>query len=469
MHETNTRWWQYPWNLFTSKLLAVILIALLAIFSAIGMIIPQTDPNPGNYQAWAIKFPLLAPLIETLGLNNLFRTWWFATLGVIFFTNLAACTARQIQQSIVIWRRRRQPIQSAPLAGFAAAGDYGFVRAETIKAFARAGYSITDDSGDDLMMEKHRWGIWGSVVFHIGLIVVVFAVLLTGAVKTTGYMMVAEGETRREIHDNYDVIYQGPFFKTTDHYGFEITMKKQQKYFDEKGRLDYIKSDVLISENGLPVLEKQITRGEPLLYKDIRFFEYDDGFAPLVTLKKGDGSVAWQTYLLLNTHRYSTRRTYYYNNLSIPGTPYTMTMEFYPEMAFKGKTVYNRSNQLKNPGAKIVIREKGRVVAEKVIKKEEPLVFGGYRLNFGEIKSWTGLEVVRDPGAGILFGGFWLNLAGLIVLYFLRYQKVQLNLAADGRLTRVKVCHYALRHRKILADDITSVISGLVKKFDSRE
>lgn len=469
MHETDTGWWRYPWNLLKSKRLAVILIALLAIFSAIGMIIPQNDPNPGNYQAWAVKYPQLAFLIELLGLNSIFRTWWFAVLGVIFFTNLTACTVQQLLQSVRIWRRRMQPIQSEPLAEFAAAGDYDIIRDEAIRAFDRAGYRIIKDTGHDLLMEKHRWGIWGSVIFHIGLIVVVFGSLLSGAVKTTGYMMIAEGETRREAHDNYDVIYQGPFFKTDDHYGFEITMKKQHKYYDELGRLDYIKSDIVISENGLPVLEKTVSRGEPLLYKDIRFFEYDDGFAPLITLKKADGNVAWQTFLLLNTHRYTTRRTYYYNNLQVPGTPYTLTMEFYPEMAMKGNTAYNKSSQLKNPGAKIVIREKGRVIAEKVIKKDEPLVFNGYRLSFGEIRSWTGLEVVRDPGAGILFGGFWFNLAGLMVLYFLRYQKVQINLTPDGGVTPVRVYYHTLRHRKFLSDDITPVTEELSRKFDSKE
>lgn len=469
MHDTDTKWWHYPWNLLKSKRLAVVLIALLALFSTIGMIIPQIDPNPGNYQGWAVKYPQLAPIVEFLGLHNLFRTWWFAALGVIFFTNLAACTIHQLLQSLKIWRRRLMPLHTEPLTEFAVNGDCDVVREEAVRDFGRAGYRFAGVSGDNLFMEKHRWGIWGSVLFHIGLIVVVFGSLLSGAVKTTGYMMLAEGETRREVHDNYDVIYQGPFFKNEDHYGFGITMKKQRKYYDDTGRLDYLISDLVIAENGRPVLEKPVTKGEPLLYKDIRFFEYDDGFAPLVILKKSDGSIAWQTFLLLNTHRYATRRTYYYNNLQLPGTPYTLTMEFYPDMAVKGKMVYNKSSRLNNPAAKVVIREKGRQIAEKVVKRDEPLIFNGYRFSFEDIRAWTGLEVVRDPGAGILFGGFWLSLAGLMVLYFLRYRKVQLKLTVDGRMTLIKVYHYAVRHRKFLSDDITAVAGKLKNRFDNKE
>jgi len=469
MHKLDTEWWHYPWNLLKSKRLAIVLIALLTLFSAIGMIIPQISPNSADYQGWTVKYPLLAPLVEIMGLNNIYRTWWFAALGVIFFTNLVACTLHQILQCLKIWRRSGQPLQTEPLAVFVTAYDYAAVQEEAIKAFARAGYKPAGAAGGNLFLEKHRWGIWGAVLFHVGLIVVVFAGLLSGAVKTTGYMMVAEGETRREARDNYDVIYKGPFFKDEYHYGFEITLKKQNKYYDEQGRLDYIKSDFIISENGRPALEKSLTRGEPLLYKDIRFFEYDDGFAPLVTIKKPDGSVAWQSFLLLNTHRYSNRRTYYYNNLQLPDTPYTLNMEFYPEMADKGKTVYNKSSQLKNPAVKVVIREKGKQVAERVIKQGEPLIFNGYRFSFGEIRSWTGLEVVRDPGAGVLFGGFWLSLAGLVILFFMRYQKVQVNLATDSDITQAGIYHFAVRHRKFLSDDIMPVADALKNKLSKKE
>ncbi|MFZ5640185.1 MAG: cytochrome c biogenesis protein ResB [Bacillota bacterium] len=469
MQDTGTKWWEYPWQFLKSKRLAVILIVLLALFSAIGMIIPQIDPNPGNYQGWAVKYPLLAPVVESLGLNNIFRTWWFAALGVTFFTNLAACTLQQLRQCLKIWRRRHEPLETEPLAEFVAGEEYLIVRDEAVKSFNRAGYKYTGASGDTLFMEKHRWGIWGSLLFHVGLIIIVFGSLVSGAVKTTGYMMVAEGETRTERHDNYDVIYQGPFFKNEYHYGFDITLKNQQKFYDELGRLDYIKSNFVISENGRPVLEKSVSKGEPLLYRDIRFFEYDDGFTPLVTLKNPDGSIAWQTFLLLNTHRYATRRTYYYNNLELPNSPYTMSMEFFPDMAVKGKTVFNKSSKLNNPAAKVVIRKKGNQVAEKVIKPNESLNFNGYSFSFGEVRAWTGLEVVRDPGAGILFAGFWLALTGLVVLYFLRYQKVQLNFINDGQTTRVKICHYAVRHRKFLSDDIMAAAADLKNKLAKKE
>ncbi len=469
MHDTDNKWWYYPWHFLKSKRLAILLIALLTLFSAIGMIIPQISINPGDYQGWAVKYRPLAPVVEYLGLNNLFYTWWFALVGVFFFTNLLACTVHQVLQCLIIWRCRLQPMRAEPLAEFDTAADLAAVQEAAVNTFARAGYKIAGNSGAALFMEKHRWGIWGTVLFHIGLMAIVFGSLLSGAVKTTGYMMVAEGETRREVHDNYAVIYEGPFFAEESHYGFELTLKKQNKIYYENGRLNYMESDFIISENGRLVLEQSLSRGEPLLYKDIRLFEYDDGFAPLVTLKKPDGSVGWQTYLLLSTHRYPTYRTYYHNNLQLPETPYTMTLEFYPDGTIKDKKSFNKSSRLRDPAAKIKIREQERLIAEKVIRQNEALEFDGYRLSFSEIRAWTGLEIVRDPGAGVLFGGFWLALAGLTVLYFWRYQKLQLNLINDGGLTQVKIYYYTVRYRKILADDTRDVVGDLMQKFAKKE
>jgi cytochrome c biogenesis protein len=469
MQDTGIRWWEHPRLFIESKRLAVTLIVLLVSFSAIGMIIPQVDPNPAGYQGWAVKYPNLAPYVEFLGLNNIYRTWWFAALGVIFFTNLAACTLRQLQQRLEVWRRRHEFLKTEPLAEFVAVAELPVVRDEALRSFIRAGYKSTGASGNTLGMEKHRWGIWGSVVFHFGLIIIVLGGLVSGAFKTTGYMMVAEGETRMERHDNYNVIYRGPFFKNEYHYGFNITLKKQQKFYDESGRLDYIKSSFVLSEGGRPVLEKAVSKGDPLLYRDIRFFEYDDGFAPLVTMKNPDGSIARQTFLLLNTHRYATHRTYYYNHLEFPGNPYTLSMEFYPDMAVKGEGLYSKSTKFNNPAAKVVFSEKGRRVAEKVIRQHETMIFKGYAFSFGEVRAWTGLEVVRDPGAGILFAGFWLALAGLAVLYLLRYQKVQLDLVAEGALTRVIIRHYAVRHRKFLADNVVAAVVDMENRLKNKE
>ncbi len=56
------------------------------------------------------------------------------------------------------------------------------------------------------------------------------------------------------------------------------------------------------------------------------------------------------------------------------------------------------------------------------VKVNHPAVFGGYTFYQSgydaENPDWTSLEVARDPGAGIVFAGFFLLNAGLIMVFF---------------------------------------------------
>ena len=82
--------------LITDLRLAIVLLLLIALFSITGTIIEQGQSlsfYQANYPEDPALFGFLSwKVLLTLGLNDVYRTWWFLTLLIFFGTSLTACT-----------------------------------------------------------------------------------------------------------------------------------------------------------------------------------------------------------------------------------------------------------------------------------------------------------------------------------------------------------------------------------------
>lgn len=433
--------------LLASKKLAIYMILCLVIPSTFGMLIPQMEINPTGYQEWADKYSFAVPVIELIGLHNVFYTRWFALISIVFFVNLLTCTLIQGLKNYRTWINRNHPISAENFAVITVLQDINQTREIILSTFTSKGYRLAGQTSDRLIFEKGRFGIWGSLLFHTGLIIIVLGALISGAYKISGYMMVAEGEVRTEAHDNYDAIFEGPFFSESKHYGFGVTLDKQRLIYDKQGQLDYVSSDFKILENGVPVKTQKVEKGHPLLYRDMRFFHYDNGYAPLIKIQDTQGQTVFQTYLLLNTDRDNDHYRYHLENFNIPNSNLTMSIEFYPA-AHTVKVFFKAGN---NP------------VGQKLLKPYEVFDTGKYRFQFGEVKPWTGLEVVRDRGAGILFAGCWIALAGLGLLYLVVYRKVQVSLTFQDGTMQMAVTKFTTRYPKVFNEEMKDFVENLGK------
>lgn len=72
--------------------------------------------------------------------------------------------------------------------------------------------------------------------------------------------------------------------------------------------------------------------------------------------------------------------------------------------------------------SKVAILKEGKEVMTKDIRVNEPLRFGGYAFfqytYDQEGLAWTGLQVVKDPGVPVVYGGFILLILGLMMIFY---------------------------------------------------
>jgi cytochrome c biogenesis protein ResB len=413
------------WNLIKSKTFAVILIFVLVVVSALGVLVPKL---------------------------SVFQTRWFAVLGVVFFMNLTACTLQQLMNAFRLWRNRHQLIKN----------DKNFKhyisdKNENLSNLAqflqKRGYDVVPGNNGNLLWTKHNFGIWGASIFHIGLILIIIGAFISGALKMSGYMKIAEGEVRYEQHENFEALEEGPFFNEAWHTGVGITLNKQRVQVDKNGLIENVISDISIMKGGGYTQKASLGEKESVIYDGLRIFEKDSGFAPFIEIAGPDQATLLKSYLLLETDNTGTPERFYLKGFQLPNTTCRINIDFYPDMVVQGNKITTNKLILSNPCAVVSLTDANRKIAEKVIRPGQSVDLQGYSLKMGEIKQWSGFDIVNDQGADYVFGGSWVALVGLILMYLFPYKKIQIYRSGNN-LPRWEIIGATNRQRKIFEEEL---------------
>lgn len=186
------------WRFFSSVKVAVYLIAITTIASAIGTIYPQENTflgiDPAVY--YAENHGILGEWYYKLGFSDLFNTWWYQLLLVMIGASLVICSLdrvlplyralskQQIRKHLSFLTRQRVVYEGdLPRERYGdGSGEAAKRYVEDLKPYLKKrGYRVhTDADGTALLAEKHRFSRWGPYINHIGLIVFLLALLLRG-------------------------------------------------------------------------------------------------------------------------------------------------------------------------------------------------------------------------------------------------------------------------------------------------
>ncbi|MDA5106919.1 cytochrome c biogenesis protein ResB [Brevibacillus sp. LEMMJ03] len=199
------------WNTFSSVKVAIGIIIVILIASAIGTIFPQQQyiPVPVPTEADVARFysetyGTLGQIYYALGFHNMYSSWWFVTLLVALGTSLVICSLDRV---IPLYKALNKPrvnqhvsfLKGQKLYGEAelsAETQPGAVADKAAEALRKKGYRIFRD-GDALMAEKGRFSRWGPYVNHIGLIIFLIGVLMRNipGFYLDQFVWVREGQT----------------------------------------------------------------------------------------------------------------------------------------------------------------------------------------------------------------------------------------------------------------------------------
>lgn len=377
--------------------LAIILCLIIAVFSITGTVIEQGQSVPfyqANYPEDPALFGFLTwKVLLWIGLDHVYKTWWFLSLLVLFGTSLTACTfTHQIPalNAAQRWKFYQKPQQFEKLALSTSIDGSDLEALGTVLDQKR--YKVHTE-GQTLYARKGLVGKIGPIIVHISLILI----LLSGIIGAlTGFMaqeMVPSGENLTV----QNIVQAGPLAKGRIPKDWSLDVNRFWIDYTPDGSIDQFYSDLsVMNAEGKEIDRQTIHVNKPLSYRGVTFYQTDWAIAA-VKVRVNNSPVFKIPMAPLKGPEMAGR---------IWGT----WVPIKPDMS-EGVTLLARDLQ----GSLTVYDMDGNMVS--TIRTGMPIEVEGIQLTVDEIIGSTGLQIKSDPGVPFLYLGCGLLIAGVMMSY----------------------------------------------------
>lgn len=408
--------------LLTDLRLAILLLLAIAVFSISGTVIEQGQSvafYQANYPEHPAVFGFLSwKVVLTLGLDHVYRTWWFLALLILFGTSLTACTfTRQFPalKAARKWKFYDQPRQFQKLA-LSAELDTGSLNSLT-ELLQNRRYQVFPAEKDALYARKGIVGRIGPVVVHVG-IVLILAGGIWGAM--TGFMaqeMVPSGESFQV----QNIVDAGPWAKGQPK-DWSLRVNRFWIDYTPTGGIDQFYSDMSVLDNQeQEVKRKTIYVNEPLRYQGVTFYQTDWGIAA-IRIQINKSPILQLPMASLNTNG--------------RGKLWGTWIPTKPDLS-AGVSLLARDLQ----GMLLIYDAKGQLI--DTLRPGMSININDVTLKIVEVVGSTGLQIKADPGIPIVYTGFGLLMLGVVMSYVSHSQIWALqkdgHLYVGGRTNRAQV------------------------------
>ena len=201
------------WNFLGSMQFALLLLLILVVACTAGSLIPQQEIENYYFSNYSEGF---ANFILAVGLNNVFRCWWFVLLVILLCINLLLCNLLRFPQLV---RRTRQSF--GPQPRLEQWDGTPVIRLENPEIlFREMGFrkvqSLQWNGTACRYACKNKIGLWGAWLCHLGMLVVIVGFAL-GQILQQEYTVYGIPGQTKPIGDT-------PYVLTID--DFEIRLRE---------------------------------------------------------------------------------------------------------------------------------------------------------------------------------------------------------------------------------------------------
>jgi cytochrome c biogenesis protein len=438
------------WKLFASVRLTIVLLTALAATSIVGTLIPQNL----DAHVYADRFgETLYRFFAVLGVFDMYHAWWFELLLLALAANVVVCSIDRMSAARGILFVRRPRYAAARFRSVPDAVEFTDPRPpEALREVypavfrRRARRVAVAPEGDGFMLfgETGRWSRFGVYAVHLSVVVLLIGGLIGSIFGFDGYVNIPEGETVQQI-----LLRNGGERLRLE---FAIRCDDFDVSFYETGAPKEFRSRLTLLENGREVLQKDIIVNDPLRYRGISIFQSSYGRLPT------DEAVL--SFTSRRSGMIYTREAAIGREIELPeGLGRLVLTELRRQAMFRG-----------NPIGDAFV---GRLTAPDGRSEEIllPLRFPTFdRMRRGEVtiaidqfkeKYYTGLQVNRDPGVGVVYAGFILMILGCYVTFFRSHQQLCVEVRRDGGSARVRLAGTANKNQAALARSLERLAGAL--------
>lgn len=404
---------------FYHKKTGLSLILAMAFLTLMGTLLEQApDGVAGDPQAWSSWVESLrpryggwTPVLAATGALTVFTSIWFRAVVILLAISIIACTCHRLPQ---LWQRARHPHVHTGPALFEHAGlhDRVVLAAAPAEAMqkvrgelAARRYRLVPDDRDpehSLYADRFRWAPFGTAVAHASFVIILLGVLVSTSFgfKDAGLPVAVGGDRVQIGHGS----------------GLAVAAKSFADKYTEEGRpLDYA-SDLVLYRDGQQVAAQTVRVNSPLRYDGVSIHQASYGIASQMRVRDARGTEVFAGAIPLTFSNDAKTRTF--GKTRLDGVDLTL---------YVGSAASGARDAEIGPGqALIEVYRDGadRPLASRVVDQGKSVRIGELDYTFERERQYTGLMIVRDPGAPFVWVGSVLMVLGLISTMFLRHRRI---------------------------------------------
>jgi cytochrome c biogenesis protein len=416
------------WDFFKSIKLTIILLISLAATSIVGTLIPQNE-DPAAYVQVFGEFAF--QLFSILGLFDMYHSWWFQTLILLLTANIVVCSIDRMSATWKILFAKKPSFNASRFSNLKNKETFNDIRSpDQLKklylpllghAFRHSCLQDTD-KGFYIFGEKGRWTRLGVYVVHSSVIFLLVGGLIGSIFGFDGYVNIPEGEAVSSIR-----IRNGGKTLPLD---FEIRCDDFDVSFYDSGMPKEYRSSLTIMVNGQPVVNKDIIVNDPLRFKGVNMFQSSYGKLP--------PNEATLNFASKKTGKVYSQKAVVGKAIVLPEKMGTFVLEGIESSAsYRGQNIGDALRGKLTPveGKPVEVLLPLRFPSfDKMRRGEQVIAVAGLKPRY-----YTGLQVTRDPGVGLVYLGFILIILGCYVTFFMSHQQICVEVVEKANLSRVIV------------------------------
>ncbi len=450
-----------PWHLLNSMGFTIGLLVVLVIASAVGVIVPQGAPQQVYLQKYG---SILGRLITLVGIDHLFRVWWYVALWAVVVAGLLVCSINRLPFIIRSAFGRPTLANPADFKTYAmnASFEYPGPPDEALSAvrslLKRKGFRLHEagrQASGMVSILAHRGGMdrFGPFVTHMSIVVVLAGGMLDSILSTTHDQPAYGGQTfevpdlsfKEDLGYQLDRLLGGMSEDERLHREMELMDWRRLPDVPEKrisftvrvdsfriettpegGVADYKTTATVFDPDSLFTFVIEVNK--PLVHKGYHFYQSSYGYSSrkvedvrlLVTDKAGvpvDGVVTLPFLV----------------PVEVPGTGVTVeATDFAADFVYdiESRTGMSRSEEHRNPAVRIDVYRDGvkqfdqwlmfREMGAHPSKDEE----FDFKIMGYDPEVYTVLEVRTHPLMDVIWTGFGIGVVGLFLSFYVTQRRV---------------------------------------------
>ncbi len=448
--DTRNGWTRVVWRFFCSIRLTVGVLLALAATSIIGTFIPQNADPVTYFRAYGNFF---YRLFYVLGIYDMYHSWWFQMLLLALTLNVVVCSINRLSAT---WRILFTKNPVFHLSQFQRQKDrQRFVSAYPADAIARGctatlakrfSYSRMERTakGFAWFAEKGRWTRLGVYIVHFSVICLLFGGMIGAMFGFEAQVAIPVGQTISAVR-----LLGSQQLRPL---GFDLRCDDFHVSYYDTGTPKEYRSRLTVIADGKPVFTKNIIVNDPLHYRGISFYQ------------SSWGSLPPDTVTLRFTSRASgliyTRKAKIGQSLELPeGLGVFRLINYQPQVQYKGQDIgaafVGELTPKNHPPVSVLLPVK---FADFDQMRNGSVIIGviAYQPRY-----YTGLQVNRDPGVGLVYLGFLGLILGCVVTFFCSHQRLCVEVADTEDGITVTVMGMANKNQGAMSNRVTRTVAVL--------